>query len=102
MTKFCPSCGEELVDGARFCKSCGVSVEDYNAEPKRPEMPKVEEKSYAAYFIIGYVVALLSPILGILQHFILQASRLPEGQDTLPLHHTGVNSRLSNQALAFR
>lgn len=77
MTKFCPSCGEELVDGARFCKSCGVSVEDYNAEPKRPEMPKVEEKSYAAYFIIGYVVALLSPILGIFAALYLTSVKAP-------------------------
>ena len=25
MSKFCPSCGEELLDNAKFCKNCGVN-----------------------------------------------------------------------------
>ena len=27
MSKFCPKCGEKLVDSARFCKNCGASLE---------------------------------------------------------------------------
>ena len=29
MSKFCPFCGEELVDEAKFCKNCGKDISNY-------------------------------------------------------------------------
>ena len=64
MVKFCPHCGEELIDDAKFCKSCGTSL---NGEAPRPvaERP-VYEKSYTVHIVIAYVLALLVPLLGII------------------------------------
>ena len=30
MSKYCPSCGEELIDDAKFCKSCGENLKNSN------------------------------------------------------------------------
>ena len=66
---FCPSCGEELADDAKFCKNCGKEIRQ-----KQPEgivqnqefnVERVEE-SYKLTIIIGYILAILIPILGII------------------------------------
>ena len=33
---FCPKCGNKLVDGAKFCSSCGASVESLTTAPTPP------------------------------------------------------------------
>lgn len=65
MTKYCPSCGEELVDDANFCKSCGASIVDGAVRAEVPEQPLVE-KSYTGFIVVGYAGAVLIPIIGIL------------------------------------
>ena len=42
MSKFCPSCGEELVDSAKFCKSCGKNLEDPKFNPH--ENPQLKDE----------------------------------------------------------
>lgn len=68
MSKFCPSCGEELVDGAKFCKSCGYDLNNNqeNRFVKNPESIQrpVSEKTYKISIIIGYVGAILIPLIG--------------------------------------
>ena len=68
MSRYCPSCGEELVDSAKFCKSCGAKLE--NVRPNENinenagfEVPVVE-KSYKTTIIIGYICAVLVPLIG--------------------------------------
>ena len=65
MTKFCPACGEELVDNANFCKSCGANL---NSNAPRAEVPErqVVEKSYTIHILAAYALALLIPLLGII------------------------------------
>lgn len=65
MTKFCPSCGEELIDDAKFCKSCGASLYDGANRAAMPERPLIE-KEYKIEIIIGYVCAVFIPILGLI------------------------------------
>jgi len=36
---FCPKCGNKLVENARFCASCGASVESFTADTPAPEVP---------------------------------------------------------------
>ncbi|WP_405293959.1 zinc-ribbon domain-containing protein [Methanobrevibacter sp.] len=68
MSKFCPHCGEELVDSAKFCKSCGRNLE--NIQFSKPDnasnftVPAVE-KDHKYAIIIAYVLALLIPLFGV-------------------------------------
>ena len=54
---FCPKCGKQLVDGARFCASCGAQLEGTQAQSvvsvQIPPAPKRGKKSFA----IGAVAA---------------------------------------------
>lgn len=66
---FCPSCGEELVENAKFCKSCGKEIKlnetgEDTAQNREYRVPTVE-KSYKFAVILGYALAILIPILGI-------------------------------------
>ncbi|MBQ6512544.1 zinc-ribbon domain-containing protein [Methanobrevibacter sp.] len=65
MTKFCPACGEALIDDAKFCKSCGASLSGAVNRQSVPERPLVE-KSYTAITVIGYILAFLLPLLGVI------------------------------------
>ena len=64
MVKYCPSCGEELVDNAKFCKNCGAEV-SFKPDGETYRTPAIE-KSYTAFIVIGYILDLLIPILGII------------------------------------
>ena len=59
---FCPSCGEELPEGAKFCKNCGKDLSNLK-QPDAVPVP-VAENDHKIAIIIGYVLALLSPLLG--------------------------------------
>jgi uncharacterized membrane protein YvbJ len=72
MTKFCPFCGEELVDNAKFCKNCGENVENLkgatqenvqNQEPPTFDYP-VAEKEHTLAIVLGYLFAVLIPLIG--------------------------------------
>ena len=65
MTKYCPSCGEALVDEAKFCKSCGKNLENIVfPNTSATGIPKVENDHKTA-IIITYVLAVLIPLFGI-------------------------------------
>ena len=71
MTKYCPSCGEELIDEAKFCKSCGINLDNMEENPHaRPQstQPFIEstEESHKLATVAGYILAILVPILGII------------------------------------
>ena len=66
MSKFCPFCGEELVDSAKFCKNCGKSVEIASGNENRQEYNvPVVEKEHTAVIVIGYILAVLIPLFGV-------------------------------------
>ena len=70
MSKFCPNCGEELVDSAKFCKNCGKKLEngqtDFNVQDNRPFEVPIVEKSYKLSIVIGYICAVLFPLFGLI------------------------------------
>ncbi|MBE6498513.1 MAG: zinc ribbon domain-containing protein [Methanobrevibacter sp.] len=67
MTKFCPFCGEELVDDAKFCKNCGKDVSSYTAQGTGNFTPvQTSEKSHTLAIVAGYILALLIPLGGII------------------------------------
>ena len=53
MSIFCPFCGEELVDNAKFCKNCGKNVESYG-------------KSHTLATVLGFIFSILIPLIGII------------------------------------
>ena len=70
MSKYCPKCGEELVENAKFCKSCGADVENIetaasteNVQQQDFSIPAAENDHKIAV-IIGYVLAVLIPLFG--------------------------------------
>lgn len=68
MSKFCPNCGEELIDNARFCKNCGANLENIsnpNTANTNFQVPVVE-KDHKAAIIIGYILAILIPLFGLI------------------------------------
>ncbi|WP_407454519.1 zinc-ribbon domain-containing protein [Methanobrevibacter sp.] len=78
MTKFCPACGEKLADNAKFCKNCGINLEtqqqtqqetQQTIDPAPPmqqyQVPKAENDHKIAV-ILGYVLALLIPLFGLI------------------------------------
>ncbi len=72
MSKFCPSCGEELVDNAKFCKNCGINLE--NLEPNRNAdqfntqrfQSQTVEKDHTLAIVLGYACAVLLTLVGII------------------------------------
>ena len=75
MSKFCPSCGEELVDTAKFCKNCGMNLETreetkntagtQQTTAPRYEVQKVENDHKIAV-ILGYICAILFQLIGLI------------------------------------
>ena len=64
MSKYCPACGVELIDDAKFCKNCGSSV---SAVPRGPTIERpAGEKSHTAAIVIGYILAVLIPLIGLI------------------------------------
>ena len=72
MSKFCPSCGEELVENAKFCKRCGMNLETMQENPHKKEnvnqeysVPVVENDHKLAIYA-GYALAILIPLFGVI------------------------------------
>ena len=72
MTKYCPSCGEQLVDNARFCKSCGLNLENIEQNTNAGQQASqnhtipVVENDHKFAIIAGYILAVLIPLFGII------------------------------------
>ena len=69
MSKFCPFCGEELVDEAKFCKNCGKDVSGYSTTPNTSQnnysyRPPATENSHTVAVVLGFICAVLIPLFG--------------------------------------
>ena len=50
---FCPKCGTEAQEGARFCPSCGAQVPTAKAAPEDPYIGKLLDKKYQIDELLG-------------------------------------------------
>lgn len=74
MSKKCPECGEELLDNAKFCKHCGAKLDagestaetTFQQAPQTYQQPMVEENKHTAAVVLGYIFAILIPIIGLI------------------------------------
>ena len=72
MSKFCPECGEELLDNAKFCKNCGAQLPGSDGaadavlqQPQQDYNPPIaEENKHTIAVVLGYVFAILIPLIG--------------------------------------
>lgn len=66
---YCPNCGKEIAEGAKFCPSCGCAVSDGNPNTAQPE-PVADAtqcgqagarfgKSRLTYILLGWFFGLL-------------------------------------------
>ena len=76
---FCPSCGAERKDGSKFCHNCGYNFEavdagantntntNFNAQADQNPIPNIQsnENSHTISKVLGYIFAILIPIIGI-------------------------------------
>jgi hypothetical protein len=67
---FCPNCGVLNEDTDRFCKSCGYSLEEYQAPatgipraPVQPQQLKITRDFAPGTYICFYIASLLLPLL---------------------------------------
>lgn len=67
VSKFCPNCGEELADDANFCKNCGKDLSKYQKvfNDSNHNVSQYSEKSHTVATVLGFVFAVLIPIIGI-------------------------------------
>ena len=69
MSKYCPKCGEQLIDSAKFCKNCGFKLDDGDQNPQTnfsPDTVELSENSHTAAIVLGYVFAVLVPLIGLI------------------------------------
>ncbi|MBQ2665579.1 zinc-ribbon domain-containing protein [Methanobrevibacter sp.] len=59
---FCPSCGEEQPEGSKFCKNCGKELTNLQPSNVQP----AAENDHMAAVIIGYILAILIPLFGLI------------------------------------
>ena len=64
MTKYCPACGEELIDAAKFCKNCGAEIDNPQKttntyQENRRQYIELSDKNYTIAIVVGYVMAIL-------------------------------------------
>ena len=60
-TMYCKNCGKEISDYAFVCPNCGVKTENPNAERNAPA-----EKKTNTLAIVGFILAFLIPIAGLI------------------------------------
>ena len=63
---YCLGCGQNLEDGATFCKHCGTKTDNINAGTTQQSAPAPASTQSNTFAVLGLVFAFLMPILGII------------------------------------
>lgn len=45
---FCKYCGQQLPDGSRFCRACGMTLDPAGQQPQQPQSPQIGQQSQQA------------------------------------------------------
>jgi hypothetical protein len=70
-TVFCPKCGTELEQGAKFCSKCGMVVDSRIAQPERGQNSKVKGKPLSTLAIIAIIIVVVVVIAGLVSTLLL-------------------------------
>jgi len=76
---FCPKCGTENPDEAKFCGSCGanMSVKQANVDPKVNEPITTSQNVTPEMKIIIIIVSIIIPLVGIIMGLIYMSDPNP-------------------------
>jgi len=66
--KYCPLCGDEIIEGSKFCTTCGASLdpgeeESSAAGEEGPSAAGGEKRSYVGHLTVGFNVAASQPMV---------------------------------------
>ncbi len=66
--KYCPHCGDEIIEGSKFCTTCGASLDPGEDGPsaageKGPSVAGGEKRSYVEHLTVGFNVAASQPMV---------------------------------------
>jgi hypothetical protein len=57
---FCPKCGNEIIEGSKFCTTCGARIDSNEEEPNAGGERK---RSYVEHLTVGFNVAASQPMV---------------------------------------
>lgn len=69
------------MDDAKFCKKCGAKM-NANAHSAGVPEPQVYEKSYTVHIIVGYILDIIFPLLGLILGIYLMTRKDSETANT--------------------
>lgn len=69
------------MDDAKFCKNCGATFKG-NAHSAGVPEPPVYEKSYTVHIIVGYILDIIFPLLGLILGIYLMTRKDSETANT--------------------
>ena len=81
MAKYCPNCGEKLMDNAKFCKNCGAKLNG-NAQAEGVPEPPVYEKSYTVHIVLAYILGIIFAPFGAILAVYLMTRKDSEDANT--------------------
>ena len=58
--KYCPHCGDEIIEGSKFCTTCGASLDPGE---DGPSVAGGEKRSYVEHLTVGFNVAASQPMV---------------------------------------
>jgi len=66
--KYCPHCGDEIIEGSKFCTTCGTSLDPGEERPSAageagPSAAGGEKRSYVEHLTVGFNVAASQPMV---------------------------------------
>jgi predicted RNA-binding Zn-ribbon protein involved in translation (DUF1610 family) len=66
--KYCPHCGDEIIEESKFCTTCGASLDPGEDGPsaageKGPSVAGGEKRSYVEHLTVGFNVAASQPMV---------------------------------------
>ncbi len=57
---YCPQCGSEIIEGSKFCTSCGATLDQGEG---RPAFADEAKRSYVEHLTVGFNVAASQPMV---------------------------------------
>ena len=68
---FCPKCGTEIEEGAKFCSKCGMMLDSGIKRPVREQIRQAKRKPLSTLAIVAIIIVVVVVIAGLLSTMFL-------------------------------